>query len=559
MKENQRLQIRWWLWLGLALTIFKLWLTRAQPIYAISNAYLDDRLFMEMAQTLVLGDWLGAYSQFTLAKGPCYSFFIAALFYLGIPLGLAQQGLYAGACAIFACAFKPVFSRGTQLAIYLLLLWNPMSYEAPTLGRVMRQHLVIPLAIIIFAGLIALYLRRTEPLKRLWQWSILLGFAIGLFWITREESIWILPSILLLAAVILYGAWQSSRTAFHTVIKVGLLVLACAALPSNIVSWQNYRHYGWFGTVEFKASEFKAAYGALQRVEVGPQYFQVPVTQETREAIYPLSPAFKTLRPWLERDAWTSVAPAPEGRQIHGGWFMWALRESVALAGHTSSANEALDFYQTLADEINSACDSGLIPSGPRRDSMIPSFRDGQIAEVARTFIRFGDFVATFNSFSAFPKLSIGDREELKLFHDLTRDELSSSVRAPTIERPNQEELRLWKFKLLQKIGGHSITVLILLCVFTHIIACIRVIQAVSNRAPTYPLLVAAAAWGGVASFLLINSLVHVLSFSVTAVSTFSPVYPLLIIFYIAVFWDAITAWFPRAPQTALSTTLSAE
>jgi hypothetical protein len=101
MKENQRLQIRWWLWLGLALTIFKLWLTRAQPIYAISNAYLDDRLFMEMAQTLVLGDWLGAYSQFTLAKGPCYSFFIAALFYLGIPLGLAQQGLYAGACGIF--------------------------------------------------------------------------------------------------------------------------------------------------------------------------------------------------------------------------------------------------------------------------------------------------------------------------------------------------------------------------------------------------------------------------------------------------------------------------
>jgi hypothetical protein len=547
MKVNRPSTTRWWLWLGVALTIYKLWLVRAQPIFAISNAYLDDRLFMELAQSIVRGDWLGTYSQFTLAKGPCYSLFIASMFYLGIPLGLAQQGLYAGACAFFSQAFRPIFPIGTRVAIYLLLLWNPMSHEAPTLGRVMRQHLVTPLGIMILAGLVALYLRRTELFKRLWKWAVFLGVSIGLFWITREESVWILPSILLLAGAIVIGANRNSRDSLRAVLWAGSITLFCAILPTTLVSWQNYRHYQWFGTVEFKAHEFKAAYGALQRVNVGPEYYQVPVTREARAAIYAHSPAFKTLQPWLERDAWTHVAPLPEGNQIRGGWFMWALRESVALAGHTSNAHEALSFYQTLADEINAACDSGLIPSYPRRDSMIPRFRSGQISEVGRTFLSFGYFVASFNSFSAFPKLSIGDREELKLFHDLTRDELSSSERAPAIERPNQEKLRLWKFHELQKIGEFLIPILFLLCILAHIIASVRVIQLVRTCTITYPMVLATAAWGGVASFILINALVHVLSFSVTAVSTFSPTYPLLIIFYIAVFWDAINAWFPSS------------
>src|SRR5690606_10679919 len=124
-------------------------------------------------------------------KGCGYSLWIAATFWLGIPLGLAQQALYAVACAVIVRALRPALSSGVVLlGIYLVLLWNPMSYEAPTLGRIIRQNLYTPLGMLIFAGLIALYYRREEKFRRQLPWAVLIGLSAALFWMTREESIW---------------------------------------------------------------------------------------------------------------------------------------------------------------------------------------------------------------------------------------------------------------------------------------------------------------------------------------------------------------------------------
>ena len=71
----------------------------SRTFFAIGPAFHDDRLFVELAEHLVNGRWLGPYNQFTLAKGPMLSFFIAAAFKLGVPLLLAQQLLYAAASA----------------------------------------------------------------------------------------------------------------------------------------------------------------------------------------------------------------------------------------------------------------------------------------------------------------------------------------------------------------------------------------------------------------------------------------------------------------------------
>lgn len=546
MNAQERNRTNWWLWIGVALTVFKLWLTRSQPVFAIGNASLDDRLVLELAQSLVRGEWLGSYNEGTLAKGAGYSLFIALAFYLGVPLGLAQQGLYALACALFSRALKPVGNSFTQLLVYLTLLWNPMSYEAPTMGRIMRQHLVTPLGIMIFASLVALYLRRTETFKNQWPWIIMGGFATGIFWITREESVWILPSILLLLGAIGFQGWKTSRPKYIALCLIGL---SCAMTPSLWVSLKNHQHYGWFGTVEFKASEFKSAYGSLQRVKVGPELAQVPVSREARAAIYQVSPAFASLKPWLEREEWTNEGPTPADRQIKGGWFMWALRESVAHSGQAPDARSALAFYQILANEVNAASDAGLLPARPRSDSLIPPIRANDLSDITRTSLWFADFVASFTSFSAYPQLSVGDREELKLFHDLTGDRISSSIRAPEIERPNQKIMQLHKMNLLQRIGTNLGSFFFAICFVTHLIILTRIVQLFRSRSLSYPIVLAAAAWGGVAVFILINALVHVLSFSVIAVSTFAPIYPLLIIFHIAVFWDAYSAWFSKTNQ----------
>ncbi|MEJ1971449.1 MAG: hypothetical protein WDM96_02740 [Lacunisphaera sp.] len=124
----------------------KLWLARGQGLYALGSAGHDDRLFVELAQHLVHANWLGSYNELTLSQGPFYPLFIAAAFGLGVPLFLAQQVFYAAACAWFARALRPVLaSAGARCAIYALLVWNPMTFDAASMGRVLCQHVSGPL------------------------------------------------------------------------------------------------------------------------------------------------------------------------------------------------------------------------------------------------------------------------------------------------------------------------------------------------------------------------------------------------------------------------------
>src|SRR6187551_309183 len=77
---------RGWFWIAIVLTALKLWLVAGQRIYAIGPSFHDDLLFVRLAEFISDGRWLGPYDQYTLAKGPMYSFFIAAAFKLGVPL-----------------------------------------------------------------------------------------------------------------------------------------------------------------------------------------------------------------------------------------------------------------------------------------------------------------------------------------------------------------------------------------------------------------------------------------------------------------------------------------
>ena len=556
MSEAKLRNSAYWFWAGLIITAFKLWLTRAQPVYAIGGAAHDDRLFLLLAESLIKGEWLGAYNQMTLAKGPFYSIWIAGLYWFGIPLGLGVQLAYAGACALLTRACRPAIrSAGLLFAIYAFLLWNPMSFEGPTLGRIIRQQIYTPLALVILAGLVALYGRRAEKLSRQLPWAILVGLASGCFWLTREESVWLVPSVGLLAVAAIVGAYRISRLQVGTMTRSFGVAIACAALPIFLVAWQNHRHYGWFGTVEFRAPEFNDAYGAMVRVKMGPEIPYVPVTRQAREAMYAISPSFAKLQPFLEGDYgrdWAGAGtpmtkqPAAE-RQIGGGWMTWALRDTVAAAGFCHDAKEAMIFYQKMADDINRACDAGRLPAYPRRSGFLPRWQAGQTAEVLRTSGIFFNFVVSYQSFNAHTLPSIGDDNDLRLFRDLSRDRVSPGADATNLILPNQFALDTWKLNLLQKIGLAFGRIIQGLFFIAGALFLVRLTPFARNRELTFPLMLAIATLGGSFAYCLINAIVHVTSFPVIAVSTFWPIYPLLQIFSVAVFWDIAAIWLIRS------------
>lgn len=546
---------RFWVVAACLLVALKIWFTRGQGIYAIGSAGLDDRLFLELAQHLIRGEWLGPYSVLTLAKGPAYPLFIAAAFLSGIPLFAAQQLFYAAGCMALVAALRPAIRiHAIRFGIFALLLCNPMTFDAPGMGRVLRQHVYGPLALLIFAGLIALYFRHRESIRANWPWAVLLGLAGGAFYLTREESIWIIPSVLLLAGAALIGAWTLSKNHFRGMLSLLGIATGCAALPVLTVSALNYAHYGWLGTCEFRSSAFRDAYGAMTRVKTGPDIPYVPVTREARQAIAQVSPAFAEIqnefdqglaKAWASHGTFFTGRPAEE-EQIGGGWFMWALREAVSNAGYTDNAAKALKFYRRMADEINAACDDGRLSARAPRSGFSPVWRNGDTDRLIDATTDFIDFVIRFRHFGAVPPPSSGSPEELQLFRDITRERLQPPEGELDVVGAKRYVNNLWKVSVLQNTGQFLRFFLLTLICVALATSTLGVVMAVWRRRWTYPLTIAASALGACLASILIHAAIQATSFPVKSVTSFSPVYPLLLVFVAAAGWDICLLWRDR-------------
>lgn len=535
----RRLRDRPWFAACVALVLLKLWFVAAQPVVAAGGAGHDDRLFLNLANKILSLEWLGPYTQLTLAKGPMYSLWISGTVLIGLPLPLAQHLLYLAGCVLVIRALRPHLpSERAACGLFLLLWWNPMTYEMPVLGRVLRQNLYTPETLLFFAALFALESRRSATLRIRTAWGLLLGLSGAAIWLTREESIWIAPSAALLIGAAAWFSWRDGGRLKPLLAPLAAATVCAAAVLATICTL-NYRYYGWFGSVEFRAPAFIRAYGALQRVQSVSRIPFVPVTREAREKLYAASPAFAELRPFLEGklgEAWAAASesvthrPRTE-REIAGGWFMWALRDAVADAGHAHSAREALAFYARLAGEVNAACDDGRLPAYPRRDTLVPRWLPEHTGRLAVALPEAMDYFVTFHGFSAWPPPSNGTPHMLRMFSDLTRWPLASSKEAPELDRRRQGDIDGWRIAPLQLVGRAYRWIGFIvgyggLAAWGWLAG-----RAVRTRRLDYGLVAATAALGGAVAVVLINTLVDVMSFPNRSPGAFAQAYPLLLLF----------------------------
>jgi len=426
------------------LTITKLWLVSGQSITAIGFAGHDDRLFLNLASELLHGRWLGPYNNLTLAKGPFYPLWIATAFILGVPLLLSQHLLYITACTILVIALRPLLPRpAILLLVYAILLFNPISYTDGVMTRVIREGIYPALTILLVAGAIGLLARHDHPLKILLAWSIGIGFALSALWLTREEGIWIVPAILFVVGFTAIKIWQKKMFDLRRLAILCVLPVAIWIVTMGIVAGINKACYGVFTTVDSRSHDFLAAYGSLSRVKHAHWQPYILVPKETRERIYHVSPAFAELRPYLEGESgkkWSSASCKALSicDDIGGGWFMWALRDAVAAAGHYTSGASAANYYRRMAAEINAACAKNSLDCGAMRASLMPPWHGEYAWPLVKAIVRAAVFLVRFEGFSAHPSLSTGWEDSLILFRDLTGGRLS-----PT-SPPNQIQFNGW-------------------------------------------------------------------------------------------------------------------
>lgn len=528
-------------WIIIAVSVLlKFWLVAAQPVVAHANASFDDRLFLALAEPILKGHWLGPYSQFTLMKGPMYSLFIAAAYLARVPLPIAQHLLYLAGCALLVLALRPCFGAAWQaVALFNFLWWQPMSYVELD---VLRQNIYTPLTLLFFAGLCALQTQHAATFGRRVLWGMLLGITAGAFYLTREEGVWILPGATLLIVWAFWTSWGEASAVRSLMIAL-LAATVCSVAIVGTVCTLNYRYYGWFGTVEFRAPEFRAAYGALQRPISAEEIPYVPVPRDVRRKLYEVSPSFAELQPCLEGSVgleWASYSDYLTGRpgeelQIGGGSFMWALRDCVIASGHSENAKAALNFYRSMATEINRACDDGRIaPVRSRRDSLVPRRHRGDLQRLIGKAPEYAADFLLFRGFTAYPTESWGDADLLALFQNLTRWRLSHSNEAPELD-PQPSVLNDGRLATLEFIGNVFRWLGVLL-VITGIGAWIFGVRNLVRSRWNYLFGVATAALGSALVVLLLNLTVDALAFRNRGPTALHEGYPLLILF-------AVTAW----------------
>ena len=430
-----------WLFIG----VFSLWLRQAFPIMAIGDAKFDDQLFVRLAASIEAGNWLGAYDNLTLAKGAAYSILIAGNHKLGLPLKMTEHFIYLMAAAYFSSTIGAHFRRRWGgLVVFVVLALIPTAWDAGTSGRVVRENLYISLSLLLVAMAIRLFIDRgpINDKKAFWdKVGLLLGFGLtaGIFWLTREEGVWLIPSISILIA---YWLWmqrlsiKSNKGERKWLFFYLLLPMTVFYSVVGAVNSLNYIHYGVFRNNDFRSRDFQAAYGALSRIKHENWRRYVVFPEDARQKAYAVSPAAHELKHAFEgelgefwRKAGCRQTEAEVCPEILSGWFMWALRDAVAEAGHYRNAVETGNYYRRLAAEINQACKDYPGQCLPERATLVPPWRWHYLPDtfdiIWQTVLKIPTAkVPRILNLNIVP--SVGSEQNLELFETMTNGPLSS-------------------------------------------------------------------------------------------------------------------------------------
>jgi hypothetical protein len=209
------------------------------------------------------------------------------------------------------------------------------------------------------------------------------GLLFGLFWITREEGFWIIPSLLLLVLLRVLQLKQQKLPIKKVSYRFAFFSLVAIAFVS-LIGLTNYYKYEKFEVVDFKGAAYYQAIKSLNSVDVGEDLPYIPVSFAKRQAIYKVSPSFAQLKEFLEDKAkieatascalysWTCGDYA-------GEFFVWVLRDAVANKGYYQTPVRAAEFYNNISKEIATACDNGVIKCKTNPIPFMPNIRLAQL------------------------------------------------------------------------------------------------------------------------------------------------------------------------------------
>nr|WP_320023827.1 hypothetical protein [uncultured Acetobacterium sp.] len=424
IKENQLI-----LFMIIAIIIKQLLLT-GLPIFAYPGAGHDDRMMVNMADSLIKGQWLGSYSELTLVKGVFFPLFLAINALFGIPYSIAVPGFYALGCVVFVMGVKKLFKNELPLyIIFFVLIFNPISFANETFVRVYRNSLVAAQVLMISGCMFAVYLNRFEKKWMLAGWAIGGGLGLASLWHSREDGIWIIPLVLGVIIITWLTIFLKKELQSKEKVKRSLIVgspIVILLVTTIIISSINYAYYGVYTTNELNDSNYTKTIKLIYSVQASEEIHNVSVPLSSMEKICQVSPTLSGISDEIaaSMDHWSWYGKDVEKREVEDGWFFWSLREAVANSGYYQNAQMANNFYAQVNSELEAAFESGKLEKRNTMPSALMSpWRDNYWGELPQAFLVTIHYVAGFESLKTSVLESIDDgRNGIRLFERVTNN-----------------------------------------------------------------------------------------------------------------------------------------
>lgn len=417
----------WFIVAVLVAALVKQILVTGLSIYAIPAAACDDQLLKNWAFSMAGLDWKGAFNEYTFAKEPGFSFFMAVCFRLHLPYIFTVTLGYSVASIIFATSLNKVFSHRIFVFLtYLAVLFNPVSFALSTLQRVYRNGFAMVLTLLVFGGLIHMYFSVLE--EKQWKmiaWTLLTGLSLGYLWVTKSDTVWILPFALAVCGVMFVMLLVKHRN-LKSLPRYFCLVFPFLSvfLFSSVVKFCDTRWYG-YSSVEY----YDEVMDDLTHVKSDHPDERISLSREQLRNVCKVSPTLAGVQKSLEKymQKYGEFDTHPEDGEVEDGWLGWAMLECFSKADIYESCEKANTFYKNVYEELEAAFADGRLERVPETATqkyyIDTAEHRGELADNVWRIVR---YMASFHDANARVKSNGGEDEiGFRQFEELTRNKVA--------------------------------------------------------------------------------------------------------------------------------------
>lgn len=347
----------WFVCVLLILGFIRYWMA-VNTNYMIAQGPHDDELAIHQGRSLLDGNWLGTYNQYTLIKGIVYPVFVALVKLLGFTYGQGMGILIVASGLIMVGMLKKInANRVFLLLAYGFVIFLPIGYLGRGALKIYRNAISPWLILILLSCIIVIYLQRKRPWRESWPWIIGAAVTFTCIYYLREDMMWLYPLVIVALILAAFGHYRKTWKQLVKGLLFVLLPWIMVGVTGIGISTINYHYYGVFCISDRTSGNFSEMMSLILSVKDDDANEDIWCTQNMLNACIEASPTLQSMEEEIHAasKAWGSLQNGSESYEVRGDFMQWVLRDAFTNAGYYVDAVETDRMIGNVVSELREA------------------------------------------------------------------------------------------------------------------------------------------------------------------------------------------------------------